>query len=101
MRLWGIIRKNQKIAFQHIAPLASAQLSDVIDALDEIVHKLDLSRPMLLEKHENELALYGKTSFLPRDFMDAVSLDRFEIEILFDEKAQKRKSKDPRNDFSF
>ena len=101
MRLWGIIRKNHKITAQHIVPLSSANLEDIVDAMDQIAHKLDLARPMLLEKHEQELAVYGKTCFLPRDFVETVSLDRFEIEILFDEKAQKRRSNDPRNDFSY
>ena len=101
VRLWGIVRKNHKIIAQHIVPLTSTELGDIVEAMDQITHKLDLSRPMLLEKHEQELATYAKTSFLPRDFLEPVSLDRFEIEVLFDEKTQKRHSNDPRNDFSY
>ena len=100
MRLWGIIRKNHKIAAQRIVDLASAQMPDVTDALDRLAHDLDLSRPIVLPKHEQEIAAYGRTYFLPRDFIDPVSLDRFEVEILFDEHAQKKRSRDPRNDFS-
>ena len=101
MRLWGLEKKNQKTRAQLIVPLVSAAMEDVRAALDELVKGMDLSRPIMLDKHEQELTTYGKTAFLPRDFVETVSFDRLEIEILFDEKAEKKRSRDPRNDFSY
>lgn len=99
MRLWGIIRKNHKMRANQTVPLASGQIPDVMEALDDLLKIFDLSRPLVLEKHKQELAQYGKTAFLPRDFIDSVPFDRFEIEILFDEDMRARRSNDPRNDF--
>ena len=39
----------------------------------------------MLDKHVRELERFGRTAFLPNDFMESVSFDRFEIE-LFPEK---------------
>jgi len=100
MRLWGIIRTRQKMKRQEIVPLASGELSDIVSAMDDILKKMDLPRPILLPKHEQELTAYGRTYFLPRDFMESVSFDRFEIEILRDD-GKIRRSNDPRNDFSY
>ena len=101
MRLWGIEKKNQKTRAQMIVPLRSAAQEDVLEALDELVKGLDLSRPLILEKHERELKEYGRTAFLARDFVEPVRFDRLDVEILFDEKAEKKRSRDPRNDFSY
>ena len=100
MRLWAIIIKNHKMARQVIVPLTGVSAQDVREALEAACKQLDLSVPMLLIKHEHELENYGRTAFLPVDFIDSVSFERFEIELLPDGDAPKRRSKDPRNDFS-
>ncbi|MBQ2817263.1 MAG: hypothetical protein IJF16_04940 [Clostridia bacterium] len=100
MRLWGIIRKNHKIYKQETVPLASASLCDVCDAMGELTKIFDISRPVLLTKHENDIEQFSRASFLPDDFIDSVNFDRFEIQILHDDD-RKRRSSDPRNDFSF
>ena len=53
--------------------------------LIELCKPLDLARPVMLDKHVRELERFGRTAFLPNDFMESVSFDRFEIE-LFPEK---------------
>ncbi len=100
MRLWGIIRKKQKMIGQYTVALASADTSAVWEAMDEILHKLDLSRPVILSKHESEWENYGRTAFLPQDFIESVPFDRFEIELLTDDSGASRRSNDYRNDFS-
>lgn len=80
-------------------PLASAALDDVLAAMDELLHGLDLSRPLVLPKNEREIETNGKTAFRPSDFVERVDFDRFEIEVLYDDD-RRRRSNDPRNDFS-
>ena len=53
--------------------------------LIELCKPLDLARPVMLDKHVRELERFGRTAFLPNDFMESVPFDRFEIE-LFPEK---------------
>ena len=53
----------------------------------ELCQALDLSRPVVLNKHINELERFNHTQFRQNDFMEPVSFDRFEIEI-FPEKTK-------------
>lgn len=55
--------------------------------LHVLCQALDLSRPVMLEKHVRELDQFSHTVFRQRDFMEPVSFDRFEIEI-FPEKTK-------------
>lgn len=57
--------------------------------LDALCRPLDLARPLVLDKHVNELARFGRTAFTPGDFMEHVLFDRFELE-LFPEKKPER-----------
>ncbi|MEI3424981.1 MAG: hypothetical protein V8Q85_07965 [Christensenellales bacterium] len=50
--------------------------------------KLDLSRPVLLKKHLNELNTFRHTAFLPSDFMEGVDFSKFTLQ-LFPEKKKK------------
>lgn len=49
--------------------------------LSELCKPLDLSRPVVLQKHANELERFGTTSFSERDFMESIDFDRLELEI--------------------
>ena len=98
MRLWVMLKTNQKIMEQLTVELSSPELSDVIAALDDALKQFDLSRPLILQKHEKEIGEYGKTWFKQSDFMESVKFDRLEIEVLYDDD-RKKKSDDPRNAF--
>ena len=100
MRLWIMLKTNQKIKEQLTVELITPGLSDVISALDDALKQLDISRPLILHKHEREIGEYGKTWFKQSDFMESVRFDRMEIEVLYDDDRKKR-SDDPRNAFGF
>ena len=53
---------------------------------------------MWLEKHRREYADFRRTAFLPEHFIEEVPFDKLEIEFL-DDTGEKRRSKDPRNQF--
>ena len=97
IKLWGVLRKRQRIAKQETVTAPSGDARDVHDAVDELCRAFDIARPVWLDKHENEMEKFGRTIFLADDFMESVAFDRFEVEILKEEKTRNR---DPRNDFS-
>ena len=89
MRIWAKTLKRQKIQSEVVREFALARPSDLegwTPVLHELCQALDLSRPVMLEKHVNELARFNHTQFRPSDFMETVSFDRFDVEILIEKK---------------
>ncbi len=97
VRLWGVLKKKQKIVEDVVVETERADLDGAREAVDKCCYKLDIPRPLWLPKHESEIERFGRTIFLPEHFVETVSFDRFEVEFL----REKGKSQDPRNDFSF
>ena len=64
--------------------------------VENALHKLDIARPLWLEKNQREWDEFGQTRFLPDAFLESVPFDRLEIEYI-DPDAPKRHSNDPRN----
>lgn len=88
MKIWALLRTKQKIVqdvvldFPGERPAESETWQQVIGAL---CAALQQSRPVVLNKHLEQLARFGRTAFLPGDFMESVAFDKLEIE-LFPEK---------------
>jgi hypothetical protein len=85
-RIWGIIRIKERIASDAVIELPAADLDA---ALDELCKSLDMPRPVVLKKHRAEFLRFGRTRFIPDDFMESVRFACFEAEIL-----RERKKKD-------
>ncbi len=96
-RLWARVIVKHRIAQQVTLP---CEPDGVDEVLTQICHEFDIPCPLWLHKHENEFEAFRHTAFLPEHFMEDVSFDKLEIEYL-DDDAQKRKSRDPRNQFDF
>ena len=92
VRLWGRIIRHHRIEKSVIVPVEN---EDVMEALREICHTLDLQFPMLLPKHEREFTDFSRTSFLPEHFVEPVSFQRLEIELLQPEAQKKPRNKNP------
>jgi len=89
MKLWGIIRKNDKIQHQHTIEypeLTRDTASDWDELISPLCQKLDLSRPLMLKKHLKEIDEFSRVVFLPSDFIESVDFDRFEVEIFYPKK---------------
>ena len=88
MTIWAKVIKGHKITNQAVRDFASAR-PDSADGwrpvLLEFCKELDLSCPVLLKKHVQELRRFSRTAFYPADFMEGTGFDRLEIE-LFPEK---------------
>lgn len=86
MRVWGTIITDNKIT---ASATGSSEKSDpaeaLMESLEQIYKALDLAEPVWVSKHARELSRFGRTRFLPADFIEPVTFDRFEIEYIIDE----------------
>lgn len=88
MRIWAIIRKRMRIAQQCEANGVHNGLWDVdavSKALTPLCEQMDVARPVVLDKHVKQLSNFGKTAFRQPDFVEAVSFDALEIELIDDD----------------
>lgn len=89
MRIWAATRDMDKIIKEVVMDFPAAHSEGEWNAvLGDICHELDLSRPVLLKKHLNELNTFRHTTFLPADFMEGVNFSKFTLQ-LFPEKKKK------------
>ena len=93
--LWLRTIRHQRMDRQHVEPCSR---EDVQTALEEACRKLDIGRPIWLDKHTREWEEFGQTRFLPDDFLESVDFQRMEIEFI-DPDAKKKRSRDLRNEF--
>ncbi len=91
--LWVRLMKKQRIDRQMTRACA---FDGAREALIEICRALDVPAPLWLPKHEREFDAFRMTAFARDHFLEEVAFDRLEIEFI---DGEKRKSRDPRNDF--
>jgi len=77
MKYW-VKLKTEDIIRQHI----TVEAIDLHSALVTALTALDLSKPVVCEKHHAELERFSRTIFYPDDFIDFVDFDTLEIEII-------------------
>ena len=88
-RIWGILRKNNKITAEFVAVNEDTTLSDeerLQDCIQKICYELDLQRPIWLPKNEREFGEYHRAVLNRDNFMETVSFDTFEVELLIEDK---------------
>lgn len=89
MKLWGIIRKNDKVQHQYTIEyenLTRDTASDWDELIGPLCRELELSRPLILKKHLRDIQDFSRVVFLPSDFMEPVDFDKFEVEIFYPKK---------------
>ena len=78
-QLWvRLIRKN-RIIDSRTAPCTYETWQT---ALDDLCHALDVSRPVIVPRHERDWERFGPTTFLPEHFIDAVPFDKMELQYI-------------------
>ena len=77
MRFWGKIKTEDRI----IRDLVQEE-TDFHAALVSLCSRLDLGKPIVCNKHVNEIRSFGRTIFYPDDFIEGVDFDTLEIEII-------------------
>lgn len=88
MKIWAKLLKEHRIQQDAVLAFGQARPSDIpgwTPVIRALCRQLDLSEPVMLHKHLNDLNRFGRTVFRPSDFMEPVAFDRLEIE-LFPEK---------------
>ena len=93
--LWVRTIRKHRMEKQIVEPCTR---NDPQEALATACRKLDLSKPLWLDKNQREWDQFGQTRFMPDAFLESVDFDRLEIEYI-DPDAPKRGSRDPRNAF--
>ncbi len=85
MRFWGKIKKEDRIQSDLVE-----ESRDFASALTAICDRFDIGKPIVCDKHRKEMKSFRRTLFYPDDFVESVTFDTFEIEII-DMKKQKQK----------
>ncbi len=84
MKVWGKIRKNNRTVKDVTVTVhvkSAYEVEDWGEPMARLCHDLNLSRPVILTKHERELEQFSHTAFYPGDFLERVDFDRLEIEL--------------------
>ena len=84
-RIWGILRKNNKILRDTVAVSEGADCSDetkLQECIQEICYEFDLQRPMWLPKNEKEFMKYKRAVLNQDNFIETISFDTLEVELL-------------------
>lgn len=85
LRVWGKIWVKNRIAQSHTAEDDHRNQSDAIrleSCIDEIIHALDLPRPIWLPKNHEDMKKFRRTEFDQDHFIEHFPYQRFEIEII-------------------
>ena len=91
MRIWAKTTVKQAIQNQTVrefGSLRSFSYEELSSILHELCQELDLARPVLLDKHVREFNRFQRLTFKSADFMDSISFDAFEVEVLKDKKKE-------------
>ena len=83
MKYW-VKLKAEDIIMQH----TTVDAADLSAALVSACSVLDLSKPMVYDKHRTEMERFSRTVFYPDDFVDSVHFNTMEIEIITRRKKQ-------------
>ena len=81
-RLWVRLMKRHRVERDAVYP---CEKDDVQEALRELLHKLDLSQPMWLPRHQTDWEEFSLTRFKPEHFVESVAFDYMELSYLFPE----------------
>ncbi|MDL2224872.1 hypothetical protein LJC20_01505 [Eubacteriales bacterium OttesenSCG-928-M02] len=83
-RLWAMVKKRQRMVADVVLPLDEEDA--LAEPLTRVCQKLDLERPVVLPKHERDMASFHRTAFKARDFIDAFPYDSLDIVEIIEKK---------------
>lgn len=92
MRIWATMRKDHRIIGECTLQTAYQKREQVEDwpgLIGEACHALDLARPVILQKHLQDIDRFSRAIFKAEDFMEPIAFDRLEIEAIPDNQAPK------------
>ena len=83
-RLWGKIWKENRMVCDTVFEEESddTRTHKIFDALDEICHEFDLSKPIWLDSTIAEFKKHDKARFYQDNFVDSIEFDYLEIHVI-------------------
>lgn len=91
LKFWAKLIKDNKLEGQFLVDMQEKDVEEMLtEGLNEACYGLDLARPIVQEKHLQDMRTYGFTRFLPESFMEDVDFDRMDVRI-FDDAPKKKK----------
>ncbi len=88
-RIWGKLMKNNRFLQDMVVEIDNPSMSrqDKIDeALDQFTMAFDLQKPMWFDKNTKEMDQFSRTHFYDDQFIESITFDYLEIEIIEDDK---------------
>ncbi len=87
IKFWAKLLRNGKILRSDTYDSACSDFSDaLLDALTHFCKQFDIETPMWSTQHTKQMGMFRKAVFRKDDFIDQFAFDRFELQILEDEK---------------
>ena len=77
MKVWGKLKSEDRIITD-----VTLTKDDFTTALMAVCDYFDLTKPIVCAKHMGEIKNFNRTVFFPDDFVEPVSFDTLEIEII-------------------
>lgn len=84
MKIWAYLRKKQKIMRENVSEFEfGGQWTQELlnEQLNVCCNTLDISRPIAMEKHIEDMKKFSRTRFMASDFVETIAFDTFEIEV--------------------
>jgi hypothetical protein len=85
MRVWGMLKIEDRIKEDTVV---SAETFE--ESLLQVCECFDLTKPIMLKKHQTEIQNFRRTIFYPDDFIEPVNFDTLELEIITKKKKTPR-----------
>ena len=87
IKVWGKVLKRNKIIHNHtIETYGEFSENTVLECLYQICLKLDLPRPIILNKHTKDLNNFLFMRFFPDDFIEPVHFDKMDVHVIIEKK---------------
>jgi len=76
---------HDKILKSLVVEIEQMEENIFFDIVSNICEQMDLSTPIILDKHYNQMKQFNHTEFLANEFMESVDFKKFIIEIMNEE----------------
>lgn len=81
MKLWARVMLDEKIVKQHTILVDRLFMQNLQQHLTDLCYELDVSTPLLLQKHITSLEKFNHIKFIPKDFVEPFEFDKMILEV--------------------
>lgn len=83
LKLWGKLIKDEKALLSETYTSEAPELPDaLLECIEYFAKAFDIEAPIWHTNHTKQLGIFHKAVFKADDFIDSISFDKFEIQIL-------------------